>query len=312
MKTKTPYFRSLVAWLLRKSTAPAAAATLWLVGCTSPPSEYDASGTFEAVETIVSAEATGTIRAFHLQEGQTLQAGESVGYIDSVQLYLRKKQLQAQIRALLGKKPDIPTQLAALQEQVRHARREQQRLVNLVKADAATPKQRDEATAQVAILQQQVAGQRSALGTSAAGLTGETEPLRIQIDQLNDQLARCRIVNAVTGTVLAKYAEENEMAVLGKPLYKVADLSTITLRAYLTGDQLAALKLNQAVTVLVDDGAGDYRKYGGKLEWISSTAEFTPKTIQTKDERANLVYAAKIRVKNDGYLKMGMYGEVKF
>jgi HlyD family secretion protein len=280
-----------------------AASTLVFASCTSQQTDYDASGTFEAVETIVSAEASGILLDFDVQEGQTLRAQETIGYIDSVQLYLKKKQLQAQINAVLSKKPNVPAQVAALQEQ--------QRLVSLVKADAATPKQLDDANAQVVILQKQIEAQRSTLGISNASLTEEAAPLRIQIDQLKDQLARCRIVNPVPGTVLAKYAEVNEMATTGKPLYKIADLSTITLRAYLTGDQLATTRLNQQVTVLVDDGAGAYKQYQGVIEWISNKAEFTPKTIQTKDERANLVYALKVRVKNDGLLKMGMYGEVK-
>jgi HlyD family secretion protein len=288
-----------------------AASTLVFASCTSQQTDYDASGTFEAVETIVSAEASGILLDFDVQEGQTLRAQETIGYIDSVQLYLKKKQLQAQINAVLSKKPNVPAQVAALQEQLRQATREQQRLVSLVKADAATPKQLDDANAQVVILQKQIEAQRSTLGISNASLTEEAAPLRIQIDQLKDQLARCRIVNPVPGTVLAKYAEVNEMATTGKPLYKIADLSTITLRAYLTGDQLATTRLNQQVTVLVDDGAGAYKQYQGVIEWISNKAEFTPKTIQTKDERANLVYALKVRVKNDGLLKMGMYGEVK-
>ena len=307
MKTKIHALFSMP----RTKTALMAAATLLLASCSRPQSPYDASGTFEAVETIVPAEATGILLDFDLQEGQTLRARDTIGYIDSMQLYLKKKQLQAQIRALLSKKPDLPAQVAALQEQLRQASREQQRLVNLVKADAATPKQLDDATAQVAILQKQLQAQRSSLGISTASLTEEAAPLRIQVAQLDDQLARCRIVNPVAGTVLAKYAEAREMAATGKPLYKVADLSTLTLRAYLSGDQLAGTRLNQQVTVLVDDGAGGYKQYPGIIAWISNKAEFTPKTIQTKDERANLVYALKIRVKNDGYLKVGMYGEVK-
>ena len=307
MKTKTHALLSLP----RTKTALMAAATLLLASCSRPQSPYDASGTFEAVETIVPAEATGILLDFDLQEGQALRAGQAIGYIDSMQLYLKKKQLQAQIRALLSKKPDLPAQVAALQEQLRQASREQQRLVNLVKADAATPKQLDDATAQVAILQKQLQAQRSSLGISTASLTEEAAPLRLQVDQLDDQLARCRIVNPVAGTVLAKYAEAREMATTGKPLYKVADLSTLTLRAYLSGGQLAGTRLNQQVTVLVDDGAGGYKQYPGLIAWISNKAEFTPKTIQTKDERANLVYALKIRVKKDGYLKVGMYGEVK-
>jgi len=194
---------------------------------------------------------------------------------------------------------------------------EQKRVQNLLKADAATPKQLDDINAQVEELQKQLdvirkqdAAQTSVLKTQTSGLRADVQPLVAQIEQINDQLAKTKIVNEVNGTVLTKYAEANEVAAAGKPLYKIADLSTIILRAYVTGDQLTGIKLNQQVKVLVDSAGGQYRELPGTIEWISSKAEFTPKTIQTKDERANLVYAVKIRVKNDGYLKIGMYGEV--
>lgn len=285
-------------------------ATLFLISCGPNEQAYDASGTFEAVETIVSAEANGTIKALNIEEGQVLKAGETVGYIDSTQLYLKKKQLQAQITAVLGKKPDVSTQIAAYREQLKQAVREQQRITNLLKADAATPKQLDDANAQIAIIKKQIAAQESALGITSASLNKDALPLSVQIEQLNDQLSKSRIVNETAGTVLVKYAEVNEMASTGKPLYKISDLSYIILRAYITGDQLSAVKPGQKVEVLIDDAGGKYKTYQGILEWISDKAEFTPKTIQTKDERANLVYAVKIKVKNDGYLKIGMYGEV--
>ncbi len=285
---------------------------LLLASCSGNSNRYDASGTFEATEIIVSAEASGLIQAFNLEEGEVLQAGQYIGSIDSVQLYLSKKQLQAQIQAVLSKRPDVATQIAALQEQLKQAHREQQRITNLLKADAATQKQLDDANAQIAIINKQIEGQRSSLRITSASLSEETLPLTVQIEQLNDQLEKCRIVNPVTGTVLTKYAEANEMAANGKPLYKVADLSQIILRAYITGDQFAQVKLNQPVQVLIDAKDGEYTTYTGTVVWISDKAEFTPKTIQTKDERANLVYATKIKVKNDGKLKIGMYGEVKF
>ncbi|MFB2119846.1 HlyD family secretion protein [Parapedobacter sp. 2B3] len=280
--------------------------------CTGNQQAYDASGTFEAVETIISAEATGTIRALDVEEGQLLTAGQAVGYIDSMQLYLKKRQLEAQINAVLSKKPNIAVQLAALQEQLDQAIREQQRIANMVKADAATPKQQDDANAQVAVIKKQIAAQQSNLGISSSSITQETSPLAVQIAQVEDQLAKSRIVNPIAGTVLVKYAEANESTATGKPLYKIADLSTVTLRAYVTGPQFSQLQLNQQVTVLVDDADGNYREYPGTVAWISDKAEFTPKTIQTKDERENLVYAVKINVKNDGLLKIGMYGEVRF
>ena len=285
---------------------------LLLASCSGNSNRYDASGTFEATEIIVSAEASGLIQAFNLEEGEVLQAGQYIGSIDSVQLYLSKKQLQAQIQAVLSKRPDVATQIAALQEQLKQAHREQQRITNLLKADAATQKQLDDANAQIAIINKQIEGQRSSLRITSASLSEETLPLTVQIEQLNDQLEKCRIVNPVTGTVLTKYAEANEMAANGKPLYKVADLSQIILRAYITGDQFAQVKLNQPVQVLIDAKDGEYTTYTGTVVWITDKAEFTPKTIQTKDERANLVYATKIKVKNDGKLKIGMYGEVKF
>ena len=287
-------------------------AALLLASCTANQHAYDASGTFEAVETIISAEANGVIKALNVEEGQTLATGQVVGYIDSTQLHLKKRQLQAQIGAVLSRRPNVAVQLAALQEQLSQAIREQQRIANMVKADAATPKQLDDANAQVAVINKQIAAQQSSLGITASSLTEEASPLEVQIAQLEDQLAKSRIVNPIEGTVLVKYAEANETATVGKPLYKIADLSSIILRAYVTGPQFTQLQLNQAVTVLVDDAAGGYREYQGTMEWISDKAEFTPKTIQTKDERENLVYATKIRVKNDGLLKIGMYADVRF
>ncbi|HWK59178.1 MAG TPA: HlyD family efflux transporter periplasmic adaptor subunit [Parapedobacter sp.] len=287
-------------------------AALLSASCADKQQTYDASGTFEAVETIISAEANGVIRALNVEEGQLLHAGQTVGYIDSTQLYLKKRQLEAQIDAVLSKKPNIATQLAALREQLSQAMREQHRIASMVEADAATPKQLDDANAQVAIIKKQIAAQQSNLGISASSITREASPLEIQIAQLEDQLAKSRIVNPMDGTVLVKYAEVNETTAVGKPVYKIADLSTIILRAYITGPQFAQIGLNQQVTVLVDDADGAYREYPGTIAWISDKAEFTPKTIQTKDERENLVYAIKIKVKNDGLLKIGMYGEVRF
>ncbi len=279
--------------------------------CSTDKNAYDASGTFEAIETIVSAEATGTIQELNIEEGQTLKSGSTIGFIDSTQLYLKRKQLQAQIRAVLSKKPNVSAQLAALIEELQHAEREQRRIANLVRSDAATQKQLDDATAQVDIIKRKISAQESSLGITTSSLSEETLPLQVQIEQLDDQLAKCRIINAVNGTVLTKYAEVYESTTSGKPLYKIADLSTVILRAYITGDQLSKIKLNQKVSVLVDDEDGKYKEYSGTIHWISDKAEFTPKTIQTKDERANLVYAVKIGVKNDGFLKIGMYGEVK-
>jgi HlyD family secretion protein len=298
MKIKTLSFVALLALLM--------------ASCGNKKTDVDASGSFEAEETIISANATGTINQLAVEEGQTLKAGQQIGYIDSLQLYLKKKQLEAQISSTLSQRPDINAQVAALQVQLKTAEREQQRISNLVKADAATQKQLDDANAQIDLVKKQIAAQQSSLGITSGSITHQAAPLQVQIEQINDQLEKCRIINPVNGTVLAKYAEQNEMATAGKPLYKIADISSLTLRAYITGNQMAQVKLNQKVKVMVDDGKGGFREYEGTLTWISDKAEFTPKTILTKEERTNLVYAIKIKVANDGLLKLGMYAEVKF
>lgn len=284
---------------------------LGLSSCSGNKNKIDASGTFETTETIIPAEATGVIKVFGITEGQTLKAGQFIGYIDTVQLYLKKKQLQAQIRSTLSQKPNIAKQLASLETQLRAAEKEQARITNLLKSDAATPKQMDDVNAQVETIRKQIEGQYSSLSIQSESIGQQVNPLLVQIEQVNDQLAKSKIINTVNGTVLTKYAEAYEMASTGKALYKIGDLSTLVLRTYVTGNQFATLKLNQKVTVLADYNEGEYKEYEGVIEWISDKAEFTPKTIQTKDERANLVYAVKIRVRNDGYLKIGMYADVK-
>lgn len=286
--------------------------TLIFSACNKSEPEFDASGAFEAEETVISAEANGTIRQLDIEEGQELQAGQQIGYIDSTQLYLKKKQLEAQINAVLSRKPDIAKQIASLEEQLKAAEKEQQRVINLFKADAATQKQVDDVDAQVEVLKKQVTATESSLGTTTSSLSQEVVPLHVQIDQLEDQLEKCRIVNPIDGTVLVKYAEVNEMAAAGKPLYKIADLSTLILRAYVTGNQFSEIQLGQKMKVLVDGKDSEYKEYEGEITWISNKAEFTPKTIQTKEERADMVYAIKIKVANDGFLKLGMYAEVKF
>jgi HlyD family secretion protein len=295
-----------------KTIALVAGIATMLTACNDKKVSFDASGSFEAEETIISSEATGTIKRLEIEEGQTLEAGQNIGYIDSLQLYLKKKQLEAQVIAVLGKKPNISVQLSALQTQLKTAEKERTRVANLVKGDAATPKQLDDINAQIEVLKKQIEAQQSTLSISSEGLGKDVVPLQVQIEQLNDQLAKCSIINPTNGTVLAKYAEANEMTAAGKPLYKIADLSNIILRAYITGNQLPQVKLNQQVKVLTDDGKGGYKETQGTIIWINSKAEFTPKTIQTKDERANMVYAIKVKVKNDGAYKVGMYGEIKF
>jgi HlyD family secretion protein len=286
-------------------------ASLALVSCHNSEGDYDAAGAFESVETIVSTEASGTLMEFNVEEGQTLQPKQFVGYVDSAQLYYRKEQLEAQVASTTSQLPNIPVQVASLQAQLTEAQKNQVRVNNLFKAGAATQQQLDDANTQVEVLNKQIDAQQSALGITATTITKDVAPLQRQIDQINDQLVKCRVINPIHGTVLTKYAEAHEVVMPGKALYKIAETDTLILRAYITGSQLTQVKLGQKVKVRTDLGANQYRYYTGTVYWISDKSEFTPKTIPTKDERADLVYAIKVRVINDGYLKIGMYGEVK-
>jgi HlyD family secretion protein len=285
-----------------------------LLSCNNGNSDFDATGNFEADEIIVSSEAAGKIIKLEISEGQELQAGQTVGFIDTTQLYLRKRQLQYSIQAVLAKRPDANSQLSTISEQLATANREKKRVENLLKADAATQKQLDDLNAQIDLLKKQYEALQSSLNITMRSLQSETLPLQAQLEQVNDQLKKSKIINPQAGTVLTQYAKQDEVVNPGKALYKIADLKTITLRAYLSGTQLAGIKIGQDVSVLVDAQSeqGSQKTYTGKIIWVSDKAEFTPKTIQTKDERANLVYAIKISVKNDGLLKLGMYGEVLF
>lgn len=286
--------------------------TVILTSCKSKDENYDASGYFEAIEILVSAQANGQILSLNIEEGQELAVGQKIGQIDSTQIYLTLLQVQSQRGAVLSRKPDISSQTAILKEQIITAQRELSRLQNLALGNAATQKQVDDARSMVTVLQKQLSAQQTSLGNASESVSKESNPLQYQISLLKDQLRKTHIVNPVNGTVLVKYAEQNEIAAMGKPLYKIADLSEIILRAYITNSQLSSLKLGQNVTVIVDKSEDKKANYQGKVEWISTKAEFTPKTIQTKEERSNEVYAVKIRVKNDGFLKIGMYGEVLF
>lgn len=297
---------------------------LLLSACQKNGPKADAYGNFEADERIIGAEANGQILEFSIAEGQELAAGAIVGRIDSTQLALKKEQLQAAIRAVAAKSPAIGAQLAVYEKQLATSRqqltslqREKQRVENLLRSDAATPKQLDDLNDQMALVQRQmdvILEQRSAsdavLGTQKSGLLAEILPLQKQIAQIDDQLSKCQIVNPAAGTVLTSYAETGEIASFGKPLYKIADLRTMTFRAYIAGDQLGSIRIGQEIKVAIDAPDGAMREFPGKITWISSKAEFTPKIIQTKDERVNLVYAVKIAVANDGSLKIGMPGEV--
>lgn len=296
---------------------------LLLAACGTGQREADATGTFEADEVIVSSELGGRIDSLAVEEGQSLQAGEVVGKVDATNLALQIQQVEASMEALEDKTLDagpqirlLRDQLAVQQSQLAALERERQRTQNLVAADAATGKQLDDIQAQMEVLKkqmqvsrQQIKVQQNAISTQNRGVQSENKPLQKRIAQLEDQLGNATITNPISGVVLAQYAEQGEVTAPGKALYKIADLSTLTLRAYITGDQLPQVRLGQQVKVLVDQGKG-YRELSGKVTWIADQAEFTPKTIQTKAERANLVYAIKVQVKNDGYLKIGMYGEV--
>lgn len=286
---------------------------LLLSACTTNNIQFDASGTFEATEYIISSQATGTIEQFKLEEGSQLQTNEVVGYVDSTQLYLKKLQLEAQIQSILAKKPNVEVQLAALKEQLKTAESEQIRIQKLVESKAATQKQLDDLTAQIQVLQKQIAAHQSTLTITSNGISNDVEPLKIQLQQIENQLNKCKIVNPVEGTVLTTYANQFEFTTVGKPLYKIANLNYITLKAYVNGEQLPSLKLNQKVQIKTDSDSNEMNSTEGEIYWISSKAEFTPKTIQTKNERTNMVYAIKIRVPNlGGTYKIGMYGEVYF
>ncbi len=283
-----------------------------LISCGKSKDEADASGTFEATEVIVSAEATGKILNFNVEEGQTLTANQPVGTIDSIQLFLRKKQLSATNKSMLVRRPDVQKQIAAIEQQIITAKTERKRIENLLKANAATQKQLDDMNAQIDVLSKQLDAQKSTLTTTNHGITDDSQSMNLQIAQVNDQLKKCKITSPIDGTVLVKYAEMGEVAAPGKALFKIADINNMILRAYVTNDQLTQLKIGQKVKVSSDFGKDKNREYAGTVAWISDKAEFTPKTIQTRDERANLVYAVKINVKNDGFLKIGMYGDVHF
>ncbi len=287
------------------------ASVFFTFSCGGKEGEYDASGTFEATEIIVSSEANGKILSLDIIEGQQLEAGSIVGTIDSTQLYLKKRQLLTSVRGVEVRRPEYKKQIAAIEQQIATQINEKARVERLVKAEAANQKQLDDINSSISVLQKQLEAQKSSLTTTTSGMSEDAAAIMIQVDQLNDQLSKCRILSPIKGTILVKYAEAGELTGNGKPLFKIADIENMILRAYITSDMLTKLKLNQDVKVFADFGEKEMREYSGKIVWISDKAEFTPKTIQTKKERANLVYAVKISVKNDGYLKIGMYGEVK-
>ncbi|WP_346693504.1 HlyD family efflux transporter periplasmic adaptor subunit [uncultured Alistipes sp.] len=285
------------------------AVSLLTLAC-SKEAEFDAQGTFEATEVVVSSEAAGRILNFDIEEGMTIVANQAVGTIDSLQLHLQRKQLIAQQSALLTSRPDVKKQVASLREQIVKQKSELRRVDNMLSDGAATQKQKDDIEAQIKILEGQLEATLSTLDKNTSTINDNSVALEAQIAALDDRISKCSILSPVGGTVLVKYAEAGELASVGKPLMKIADLGNIYLRAYFTSDQLANIKLGDEVKVVADFGGEERYDYTGRVAWISSESEFTPKTIQTKDSRANLVYAVKIAVENDGRLKIGLAGEV--
>lgn len=277
-----------------------------VTGCNNN-NKSDAYGNFEATEVLISAEASGKLLDFKAEEGQSLKAGEIVGVIDTVQLHLKREQLKAQRQAMKSKISNVLSQMAVLQQQKENALKEKDRFERLVKDKAVPTKQLDDVVDQINVIQKQV----RATETQNAGILGEVRALDAQISQLDDQIKKSVIRNPIDGVVLTKYAEPNEVTAYGKPLYKIADLKTMFLRAYLSGTEVPHVKIGQKVAVLIDEDKSENRTLEGEISWVSEKAEFTPKIIQTKDERVNMVYAVKVRLKNDGALKIGMPGELR-
>ena len=285
-------------------------AAMLAVSC-GTEAEFDAQGTFEATEVVISSEAAGRILSFNVEEGMRVEAGDVIAEIDSVQLHLQRSQLEAQLSALLNSRPDIQAQVASLREQIATLKVEQRRIENMLRDGAATQKQKDDIDAQIRILESQLSATLSTLNTNTSTINSNAEAIRVQIAALDDRIAKCRVLSPISGTLLVKYSHQGELATMGKPLVKIADLNKIYLRAYFTSDQLSRIKIGDEVTVTADFGGDERYDYEGRIAWISAESEFTPKTIQTADTRANLVYAVKIAVENDGRLKIGLAGEVK-
>ena len=288
-----------------------AGVTLMMAACGGNEKEYDATGTFEATETTVFAEQNGTLLTFSVNEGDNIEANLEVGLIDTTQTWLKIQQLDATKKVYQSQKPDMERQIAATRQQLAKARLDEQRYRELVADGAAPSKMLDDVASQVKVLQRQLDAQISAFNTQISTLNSQITSTDVQKDQLFDQLSKCHVVTPTKGTVLEKYVERGEFVSTGKPLFKIADTENMHLRAYVTSAQLQHIKLGQQVKVFADYGDNQRKEYEGTISWISSRSEFTPKTILTDDERADLVYAVKVAVKNDGFIKIGMYGEVK-
>ena len=287
-----------------------AGVALMLAACGGNEKKYDATGTFEATETTVFAEQSGALLTFDVNEGDNIEAAHEVGLIDTTQTWLKIQQLDATKAVYQSQKPDTERQIAATRQQLAKARQDVQRYRELVADGAAPSKMLDDASSQVKVLQKQLEAQISAYKTQISTLNSQITTANVQVSQLRDQLRKCHIVTPTKGTVLEKYVERGEFVSVGKPLFKMADTENMYLRAYVTSAQLQNIQLGQQVKVFADYGDNQRKEYEGTISWISSRSEFTPKTILTDDERADLVYAIKVAVKNDGFVKIGMYGEV--
>lgn len=281
--------------------------TLILWGCKNENGNSDAYGNFEATEINVSAESSGKILELSIEEGSAIEKGAIVGKIDSLPIYLKKEQLIASRAAVSSKSGNISAQIDVIKEQIKTLEKEQKRFTKLFRDSAATGKQLDDINAQISLLNQQI----KSIETQNSSVLNELKAFDSQIEQMNDQLKKCIITNPVKGIILAKYAEASEVTSFGKPLYKIANLDQMILRVYISGNQLPSIRIGQKVKVVVDKNKNENRELEGTINWISSNAEFTPKIIQTKEERVNLVYAVKLIVLNDGALKIGMPGEIK-
>lgn len=285
--------------------------TISLISCGDEERLTDATGVFEATEIIISAEANGKIMEFNIQEGEDLQKGEIIGFIDSSQLHFNKLQLEANKITVESNRPDIKAQIEATEREIAKQEREKDRIERLLEGDVATQKQLDDIESLILILKARLRSQKSTLNNSVNSVDAQSNTIDIQIAQLADLIEKCLIKSPIDGTILVKYAEPGEMTGMGKALFKIADLDQMILKAYVTADMLARLKIGLGVKVYAEFGETENREYEGSISWISDKSEFTPKTIQTQDERANLVYAVKIAVRNDQYLKIGMYGGFK-
>ena len=322
MKTINPHHpspkqpRFSKAWFRHANTIPhhLSPITLLLImtACGGNEKAFDATGTFEATETTVYAEQSGTLLTLSVNEGDTIGQDQEAALIDTTQTWLKIQQLTANKQVYQSQKPDSERQIAATRQQLAKARQEERRYRELVADGAAPSKMLDDATSQVKVLQKQLDAQVSTLNTQLETLNSQLATADVQIQQLRDMLRKCHVTAPTKGTVLEKYVERGEFVAAGKPLFKVADIQNMYLRAYVTSAQLQTVKLGQRVKVFADYGGQQKKQYDGTITWISSRSEFTPKTILTDDERADLVYAVKIAVRNDGYIKIGMYGKVSF